>query len=191
MGRPSVKNTLYFQNIARGTTDPGYRIYNLYKFFKSLRACPPWWEHKPPRSESWPGDEWNHFGRVMLIDHVPELGAMSVLEHVQPLEEEIKIRTHHDKVCSVCPLNLDWDVVVFLNFRCAIFLLKSYLYFFWVCISDLLQIDSKFGHVTCIAWFQSWPPGCVTRIATLPWNAPLVLSVSIEFVSSSPRVTSV
>ena len=24
------------------------------------------------------------------------------------------------------------------------------------------------GHVTCIAWFQSWPPGCVTRAATLP-----------------------
>ena len=117
-----------------------------WRSWRSLRACPPWWEHKPPRSESWPGDEWNHFGRVMLIDHVPELGAMSVLEHVQPLEEEIKIRTHHDKICSVWLLNLDWDVVVFLNFRCAIFLLKSYLYFFWVCISDLLQINSKFGH---------------------------------------------
>ena len=48
------------RNIARGTTDPGYRIYNLNKF-----------------------------------------SGMSVLEHVQPLEEEIKIRTHHDKVCSV------------------------------------------------------------------------------------------
>ena len=47
------------------------------------------------------------------------------------------------------------------------------------------------GHVTCIAWFQSWPPGCVTRAATLPWNALLALSVSIEFVSSSARVTSV
>ena len=79
LGNPLVKN------IARGTTDPGYRIYNLYKFSKSLRACPPWYEHKPPRSESWPGecDEWNHFGIVMLInDHVPELGVMSVLEHV-------------------------------------------------------------------------------------------------------------
>ena len=36
-----------------------------------------------------------------LANLAPELGAMSVLEHVQPLEEEIKIRTHHDKVCSV------------------------------------------------------------------------------------------
>ena len=41
------------------------------------------------------------------------------------------------------------------------------------------------------AWFQSWPPGCVTRIATLQWNALLALSVSIELVSSSARVTSV
>ena len=30
--------------------------------------------------------------------------------------------------------------------KLQIFLLKSYLYFFWVCISDLLKIDSKFGH---------------------------------------------
>ena len=40
-------------------------------------------------------------------------------------------------------------------------------------------------------WFQSWQRVCVTCIATLPWNALLALSVSIEFVSSSPRVTSV
>ena len=39
--------------------------------------------------------------------------------------------------------------------------------------------------------FQSWPLGCVTCIVTLPWIAPLALSVSIELVSSSARVTSV
>ena len=32
---------------------------------------------------------------------------------------------------------------------------------------------------------QSWPPGCVTCIATLPWIALLALSVGIELVSSS------
>ena len=37
-------------------------------------------------------------------------------------------------------------------------------------------------------WFHSWPPGCVTRIVTF---ALLALSVSIEFVFSSARVTSV
>ena len=39
--------------------------------------------------------------------------------------------------------------------------------------------------------FQSWPPGRVTCIATLPWIALLALSVSIELVSSSARVNSV
>ena len=39
--------------------------------------------------------------------------------------------------------------------------------------------------------FQSWPPGRVTCIATLPWIAILALSVSIELVSSSARVNSV
>ena len=38
---------------------------------------------------------------------------------------------------------------------------------------------------------ESWPPGCVTCIATLPWIALLALSVGIELVSSSTRVTSV
>ena len=46
-----------------------------------------------------------------------------------------------------------------------------------------------------ISWrlskFQSWPPDCVTCIATLPWIVLLALSVSIELVSSSARVTSV
>ena len=39
--------------------------------------------------------------------------------------------------------------------------------------------------------FQSWPPGWVTCIATLPGITLLALSVSIELVSSSARVTSV
>ena len=59
---------------------------------------------------------------------------------------------------------------------------------------ELMQVAPSGGqswNVTCIAWFQSWPPGCVTRIATLPWSALLALSVSIELVYSSARVTSV
>ena len=60
-------------------------------------------------------------------------------------------------------------------------------------------ISCKFGHqmaLVQISWrhlhcFQSWPPDCVTCIATLPWIALLALSVSIELVSSSARVTSV
>ena len=79
------------------------------------------------------------------------------------------------------------------NFRFAIFPKIRFLFLlskhFWF-VANQFKIWSS-GNVTCIAWFQSWPPGCVTRIATLPWNALLALSVSIEFVSSSARVTSV
>ena len=40
-------------------------------------------------------------------------------------------------------------------------------------------------------WLQIWPPDGATCIAALPWIALLALSVSIELVSSSARVTSV
>ena len=46
-------------------------------------------------------------------------------------------------------------------------------------------------HMANPNWFQSWPPGWVTFIATLPGITLLALSVSIELVSSSARVTSV
>ena len=44
------------------------------------------------------------------------------------------------------------------------------------CISWLHQLESS-SVETCIT--------CITRVATLPWNALLALSVSIEFVYSS------
>ena len=34
-------------------------------------------------------------------DHVPELGVKGVHEHLQPLQEDTKIRTQVDKVCSL------------------------------------------------------------------------------------------
>ena len=43
---------------------------------------------------------------------------------------------------------------------------------------------------TCLQWLQRTSGGA-TYIATLPWIALLALSVSIELVSSSARVTSV
>ena len=46
----------------------------------------------------------------------------------------------------------------------------------------------RWCHLHCL---QSWPLGWVTCIATLLWIALLALSVSIELVSSSARVTSV
>ena len=53
-------------------------------------------------------------------------------------------------------------------------------------------IGSTFGHhVAPLALVQSWPPGWVTCIATLPGIALLALSVIIGLVTSSARVTSV
>ena len=43
----------------------------------------------------------------------------------------------------------------------------------------------RWHHLHCL---QSWPPGCVICIATLPWITLLALSVSIELVSSSARL---
>ncbi len=58
--------------------------------------------------------------------------------------------------------------------------------------SDLLQIGSKVGHL--VHDIISKVPklaNMLSHIATLPWIALLTLSVSIQFVSSSARVTSV
>ena len=50
---------------------------------------------------------------------------------------------------------------------------------------------TKFGHqVMSLALLGSKVGHQVTRVATLPWNALLALSVSIEFASSSARVAS-
>ena len=52
------------------------------------------------------------------------------------------------------------------------------------------MLSTRLGHMHChIAW--NCPIDIITRIATLPWSALLALSVSIELVYSSARVTSV
>ena len=61
---------------------------------------------------------------------------------------------------------------------------------FWVRWNsgNVWHLATRWHH---LHWFQSWPPGCVTYIATFPWIALLALSVSMELVSLSARVTSV
>ena len=77
-----------------------------------------------------------------------------------------------------------------LHFRFATFLKIWFVFHsnmhFLICYKLVQNLVIRWRHMH---WFQSWPPGCVTCIATLPWNALLALSVSIEFVSSSARVT--
>ena len=50
-------------------------------------------------------------------NNLPEQGVKDMHEHEH---EEIKIRTHVNKICSLWLLV--WDILVFLNFRFAIFL---------------------------------------------------------------------
>ena len=80
-----------------------------------------------------------------------------VHEHVQPLQEEIKIRTHVDKVCSLWPLNLDWDIFVFVNFRFAIF---------QFCISPKYAF-SDFLQIGCLVTSFALVPKLATRLCNL------------------------
>ena len=62
--------------------------------WRSLRAC------LPALNLSLGMNEVIYWKRN--VDHVPELGVvMGVHEHVQPPQEEIRIRTHVDKVYSL------------------------------------------------------------------------------------------
>ena len=46
-------------------------------------------------------NEKGHLVRLIVINHVPELGVRGVDGRLQPLQEEVKIRRHVDKVCSL------------------------------------------------------------------------------------------
>ena len=91
-------------------------------------------------------------------------------------------RTQIHKVCSVWPLNLDWDVVVFLNFRFSIFLEIRFVFclnMHFLNFTNWFNIWSS-GGITCIAWFKSSLPGCVTAFphcVGMPyWHYQLLLS---------------
>ena len=66
--------TLKWKNIARGTTDPEIDSVNWIKLGNNMAP---------------------------LVDDVPDLGVMGVHDHVQPLQEETRIRKHVNKVCSL------------------------------------------------------------------------------------------
>ena len=56
---------------------------------------------------------------------------------------------------------------------------------------DTFKVQNLATRWHILHWLQIWPPDGATCIAALPWIALLALSVSIELVSSSARVTSV
>ena len=81
----------------------------------------------------------------------------------------------------------------------TIWYLIRWLQFWPLALKANLATSWKFGHQVQnlvirwrhLHWFQCCPPGWVTCIATLPGIALLTLSVGIDLVSSSARVTSV
>ena len=81
----------------------------------------------------------------------------------------------------------------------TIWCLIRWLQFWPLALKANLATSWKFGHQVqnlvirwrYLHWFQCCPPGWVTCIATLPGIALLTLSVGIDLVSSSARVTSV
>ena len=80
----------------------------------------------------------------------------------------------------------------------TIWCLIRWLQFWPLALKANLATSWKFGHQVQnlvirwrhLHWFQCCPPGWVTCIATLPGIALLTLSVGIDLVSSSARVTS-
>ena len=81
----------------------------------------------------------------------------------------------------------------------TIWYLIRWLQFWPLALKANVATSWKFGHQVQnlvirwrhLHWFQCCPPGWVTCIATLPGIALLALSVGIDLVSSSARVTSV
>ena len=59
----------------------------------------------------------------------------------------------------------------------------------WICFKGLIKLWRRPGNLHCFQYW-TWSPDCITCIAT-SWIAILALSVGIELVSSSARVTSV
>ena len=85
------------------------------------------------RSESQPGDEWGHFGYDDDGDHVPEIGVKGVHEHVQPLQEDTKIRTQSTK-SALSDRLISTEMLLYLSTSDVQNFLKSVLYFIHICM---------------------------------------------------------
>ena len=146
------------------------------------------------RSESQPGDEWGHFGLRWWWWSCTWAWSYECAWTVFNFSRKISKSGHMSTRSALSDRLISIETLLHFSTSDLQYFLKSVLYFLWICIfwfvANRFKIWSS-DHVTCIAWFQIWPPGCVTRVAKLSWNVLLALSVSIGLVSSSARVTSV
>ena len=103
-----------------------------------------------------------------------------VLVFVYILEYDSGIQIFHISLSQIC-ISFEYGIFWFLQIGST----------FGHQVTSLTLLGSKFGHqVTSLTLLGSKVGHQVVSLA-LPWNALLALSVSIELVSSSARVTSV
>ena len=141
--------------------------------------------------KGWSFPKFQNMGWVTFIATMPCIVLLTIFDNC------LCILLHfREKKVSCLPSDRKILFEMFLNFSSSHFqcFFKYDLYLIQICIfwfvGNWLKIWSL-GDVSCISWFQSWPTSWVTFIAILPWNALLTLSVSMELISLSARVTSV
>ena len=66
-------------------------------------------------------------------DHVPELGVKGVHEHLQPLQEDTKIRTQLTK-SALSDRLISTEMLLYLSTSDVQYFLKSVLYFIHICM---------------------------------------------------------
>ena len=71
-------------------------------------------------------------------DHVPELGVKGVHEHVQPLQEDTKIRTQSTK-SALSDRLISTEMLLYLSTSDVQYFLKSVLYFIHIYMHVLIS----------------------------------------------------
>ena len=114
---------------------------------------------------------------MMMVIMYLSLESWVCMNSVQLLQEDIKIRTHVNKVCSVWPLNLDWDALAFLNIRFAIFLKISLVFLvnmhFLICCKSVQNLVIRSCHLHCLV------PNLATRLCHSRFHIALECPIDI------------
>ena len=90
------------------------------------------------RSESQPGDEWGHFGLRWWWWSCTWTWSQRCAWTRPTSLKDTKIRTQVDKLCSLWLFNLEWDALLFVNFRFPVFLKISFVFHSHACSDFLL-----------------------------------------------------
>ena len=152
---------------------PAAKLVNRKKFWQVQMT--PW--HMP-------SSIWMHFAPWL-----PIFPVQNWFSHIFPASEGSPFCTWTWKVCSLWPLNLDWDVQIFLLFRFAVFLKKHICISFQSAFSDLQisfnQISTSFqctNNRICltITWALPQLVANLTSRWYLPFTGRFVLYFNVQ-----------